>query len=183
MSQEKIVNGVDLEVVKGVINAVTEKPDLAKSNFRAKNVWIDGGHSRTTVTDFYTAGQEISHPKQFILDADEPTIMAGKEQAANPVEHLLNALTTWMTTTMVYHAAVRGIKLEEVDSKVEGDLDLRGFLGISDEVRPGYQEIRINFKVRTASEKWETLKELIELSPVYDVVSSGTRVNVQIEKK
>jgi hypothetical protein len=88
-----------------------------------------------------------------------------------------------MTTTMVYHAAVRGIKLEEVDSKVEGDLDLRGFLGISDEVRPGYQEIRINFKVRTASEKWETLKELIELSPVYDVVSSGTRVNVQIEKK
>jgi hypothetical protein len=88
-----------------------------------------------------------------------------------------------MTTTMVYHAAVRGIKLEEVDSVVEGDLDLRGFLGISDEVRPGYQEIRINFKVRTASEKWETLKELIELSPVYDVVSSGTRVNVQIEKK
>jgi hypothetical protein len=94
MSQEKIVNAVDLEVVKGVINAVTEKPDLAKSQFRAKNVWIDGGHSRTTVTDFYAAGQEISHPEQFILDADEPTIMAGKEQAANPVEHLLNALTT-----------------------------------------------------------------------------------------
>jgi hypothetical protein len=88
-----------------------------------------------------------------------------------------------MTTTMVYHAAVRGIKLEEVDSKVEGDLDLRGFLGISDKVRPGYQEIRINFRVRTDSKNLETLKELIKLSPVYDVVSSGTRVNVQIEKK
>jgi hypothetical protein len=94
MSQEEIVNGVDVDVVKGVVNAVTEKPDLAKSKFRAKNVWIDGGHSRTTITDFYTAGQEISHPKQFILDADEPAIMAGKEQAANPVEHLLNALAT-----------------------------------------------------------------------------------------
>jgi hypothetical protein len=88
-----------------------------------------------------------------------------------------------MTTTMVYHAAVRGIKLEEVDSKVEGDMDLRGFLGLSDEVRPGCHEIRINFWVRTASENLQTLRELIKLSPVYDVVSSGTRVNVQIEKK
>jgi hypothetical protein len=88
-----------------------------------------------------------------------------------------------MTTTMVYHAAVRGIKLEEVESELEGDLDLRGFLGISDEVRPGYQEIRVNFKVKTDAENLETLKELIKLSPVYDVVSSGTRVNVQIEKK
>ena len=88
-----------------------------------------------------------------------------------------------MTTTMVYHAAVRGIKLEEVESELEGDLDLRGFFGISDEVRPGYQEIRANFKVKTDAENLETLKELIKLSPVYDVVSSGTRVIVQIEKK
>jgi hypothetical protein len=88
-----------------------------------------------------------------------------------------------MTSTMVYHAAVSGIKLGEIESEVKGDLDLRGFLGISDEVRPGYQEIRINFKVKTDPENLETLKELVKLSPVYDVVSSGTRVNVQIEKK
>jgi hypothetical protein len=84
---------------------------------------------------------------------------------------------------MVYHAAVRGIKLEEVESELEGDLDLRGFFAISDDVRPGYQEIRVNFKVTTDAENLETLKELVRLSPVYDVVSSGTRVNVQIEKK
>jgi hypothetical protein len=88
-----------------------------------------------------------------------------------------------MTSTMVYHAAVRGIKLGEIESEVKGDLDLRGFLGISDEVRPGYQEIRVNFKVKTDAENLETLKELVKLSPVYDVVSSGTRVNVQIQKK
>ena len=88
-----------------------------------------------------------------------------------------------MTSTMVYHAAVRGIKLGEIESEVKGDLDLRGFLGISDKVRPGYQEIRVNFKVKTDAENLETLKELVKLSPVYDVVSSGTRVNVQIEKK
>jgi len=94
MSEEKIVNGVDVEVVKGVINDLTENPELAKSKFRVKNEWIDGGHNRTTVTDFYAAGQEISHAKQFVLDADEHPIVAGKDQAANPVEHLLNALTT-----------------------------------------------------------------------------------------
>jgi hypothetical protein len=94
MSETTILNGVDVEVVKGVINAVIEKPDLAKSKFRAKNEWIDGGHNRTTVTGFYTAGQELSHTKQFVLEADEPPIVAGKDQAANPVEHLLNALAT-----------------------------------------------------------------------------------------
>ena len=88
-----------------------------------------------------------------------------------------------MTTTMVYHAAVRGIKLEEVESAAEGDLDLNGFFALSDEVRPGYQEIRVNFKVKTDAENLETLKELVKLSPVYDVVSKGTRVNVDIEKK
>jgi hypothetical protein len=88
-----------------------------------------------------------------------------------------------MTTTMVYHAAVRGIKLDEVESNLEGDLDLRGFLAITDEVRPGYEEIRVKFKVKTDHEKLETLKELIRLSPVYDVVSNGTNVDVQIERK
>ncbi len=94
MAEGKILNGVDVDAVEGLINAVSEKPDLAKSKFRAKNEWIDGGHNRTTVTGFYSAGQEISHTQPFVLDADEPPILAGKDQAANPVEHLLNALTT-----------------------------------------------------------------------------------------
>ena len=84
---------------------------------------------------------------------------------------------------MVYHAAVRGIKLDEVESKLEGDLDLRGFFAIADEVRPGYEEIRVKFKVKTDLENLETLKELIKLSPVYDVVRNGTNVDVQIERK
>ena len=94
MSEEKILNGVDVEAVKGLINAVTEKPNLAKSKFRAKNEWINGGHNRTIVTGFYSAGQEISHTQRFVLDADEPLLLAGKDQAANSVEHLLNALAT-----------------------------------------------------------------------------------------
>jgi hypothetical protein len=94
MSKEKILNGVDVDAVKGLIKAVNEKPDLAKSKFRADNEWIDGGHNRTTVIGFYSAGQEISHTQGFVLDADEPPILAGQDQAASPVEHLLNALAT-----------------------------------------------------------------------------------------
>ena len=84
---------------------------------------------------------------------------------------------------MVYHAAVRGIQLDEVESALEGDLDLRGFLGLSEEVRPGYEEIRVHFKVKTDLKNVEELKALIKLSPVYDVVSTGTRVKVQIGRK
>jgi len=88
-----------------------------------------------------------------------------------------------MTTTMVYHAAVRGIKLDSVESKIEGDIDLKGFLAISDKVRPGYEEIRVNFKVDTDAENIKRLKALSRLSPVYDVVSNGTKVVVNIERK
>jgi hypothetical protein len=89
MPDEKMLNGVSVSAVESMVNDFNETPELAKSKFRAKNEWIDGGHNRTTV-----AGQEISHTKRFVLEADEPPVLAGKDQAANPVEHLLNALAT-----------------------------------------------------------------------------------------
>jgi uncharacterized OsmC-like protein len=182
-TREAKVNGVDVGAVKGTVGAIEEKPDLAKSKFRAHNQWISGGHNRSTINAFYGAGQENYRSKPFVLEADEPPLLAGEDRGANPVEHLLNALAACMTTTMVYHAAIRGINLEEVESELEGDIDLRGFLGLSDEVRRGYEEIRVNFKVKTDAENVEKLKAFSRLSPVYDVVSNGTRVKVQIEKK
>ena len=94
MSEDKVLNGVNVNAVENLVRDVNEKPELAKSKFRAKNEWIDGGHNRTTVTGFYSAGQEISHTQRFVLEADEPPVLAGQDQAANPVEHLLNALAT-----------------------------------------------------------------------------------------
>jgi uncharacterized OsmC-like protein len=180
---EEILNGVNVDAVKNLIGTLREKQDLAKSKFRVSNKWINGGHNRTTISDFYGAGKDISHIQTFVLDADEPPILAGEDKGANPVEHLLNALAACLTTTMVYHAAVRGIRLEEVEAELEGHLDLRGFLAISDDVRNGYQEIRVKYKVKTDAENVERLKALAKLSPVFDVVSNGTRVDVQIEKK
>jgi hypothetical protein len=92
--RERVLNGVDVDAVERLINAVKDEPDLAESKFRISNKWIDGGHNRTTITGFYGAGQEISHAKPFVLDADEPPILAGQDKGANPVEHLLNALVT-----------------------------------------------------------------------------------------
>ena len=94
MSEKKFLNGVDVEAVTSLIDAVKDKPDLAESRFRIDNEWIDGGHNRTTVTGFYSACQEISHTQPFVVDADEPPILAGKDQGLNPVEHLLNALAS-----------------------------------------------------------------------------------------
>jgi hypothetical protein len=94
MPEEKMLNGVSVSAVESLVNDFNEKPELANSKFRAENEWIDGGHNRTTVTGFYSAGQEISHTKRFVLEADEPPALAGQDQAANPVEHLLNALAT-----------------------------------------------------------------------------------------
>jgi uncharacterized OsmC-like protein len=177
------LNGVDVDAVVALVGAVQDEPALAKSRFRLRNTWVNGGHNRSRITGFYAAQQEIAHTRAFTLEADEPPILAGEDIGPNPVEHLLNALAACLTTTLVYHAAIRGIEIEELESELEGDLDLRGFFGVSKEARCGYENIRVNFKVKTAAENIEKLKALSKLSPVYDVTTKGTKVDVSIERK
>ena len=183
MSEGKILNGVNVSAVESTVNAIKKKPELAKFKFRLSNKWINGGHNRSIANNFYGANQQNPHLKTFELEADEPPILAGEDLAPNPVEHLLNALSACLTTTIVYHAAIRGIKIDELESELEGDIDIRGFLGISNEVRKGYQNIRVNFKVKTDDENLNRLKVLSKLSPVFDLTSNGTKVDVQIERK
>jgi len=179
MSENKILNGVDVTSLGEKINALKGRPELARSQFRASNQWIDGGHNQTTITGFYSVGEERTHKQPFTLDADEPPLLEGKDLGANPVEHLLNALASCLTTSLVYHAAVRGIEVEEVQSKLEGEIDLRGFTGLSRDVRNGYQKIKVTFDVK-ADATPEKLRECAEFSPVYDVVSHGTDVELVI---
>lgn len=180
---EKIVNGVDAQAVADAVNMFTDKPELAKFKFRLHNKWIDGGHNHSTVGKFFGANKENEHTGKLELDADEPPLLAGTDKGANPVEHLLNALAACLTTTLVYHAAVRGIKIDELESELIGNIDLRGFLGITNEVRNGYEDITVNFKVKTDEKNIDKLKALSKLSPVFDVTTHGTNVNVNIERK
>ena len=179
----KMSNGIDMDVLWNTINAVKDEPALGKSKFRVHNKWQKGGYNKTTVSDFYGAGQENSHKQPFELHADEPPILAGEDQGPNPVEHLLNALAGCLTTAMVAHAAVRGIHIEELESEIEGDLDINGYLGLSKDVPKEYTDIRVKIKVKTDVDNMERLKRLAEYSPVYNTLIHGTNVDIQVEPK
>ena len=177
-------NGVNVDELFNTIDAVKKSPVIAKFRFRANNEWFDGGHNRTTIKDFYGIQKEHRHEATFKLDADEPPLLLGTGKGPNPVEYLLTALAACVTTALVYHAAAKGIVLRSVESRLEGDIDLRGFLGISKEIRKGYQEIRMYFKI-DADVSEEELHELVQLgpsySPVFDSITKGVPVKVQLD--
>lgn len=177
------VNGINLKIVTETINAVKKDPDLGKCRFQARNKWVGGNHNRTMVSDFFGAKSEQKHKQDFELHADEPPILAGEDNAANPVEHLLHALASCVTTSIVAHAAVKGIQIEEMESELEGDIDLNGFLGLNPDVPKGYTDIRMKFRVKTDSENLKLLKKLSEFSPVYNTLIHGAKVKIDIESK
>jgi uncharacterized OsmC-like protein len=179
------VNGVDVSALSKTVDAVKKNADIAKFRFRADNTWVNGGHNRTSIRDFYGAGAEdTSRKTPFILDSDEPQVLLGADRGPNPMEYVLTALAGCLTSYLVYHAAARGIAIEEVESHLEGDLDLRGFLGISEDVRNGYENIRVTFKIKADVTK-EQLRELVQLaqkrSPVFDTISHPVPVSVELK--
>jgi uncharacterized OsmC-like protein len=181
---DKIRNGVDTEVMFGTLDAIKAQPALGKFQFRARNRWIDGAHNRTTIKDFYAAGQEdTSRLEAFAIDAGEPAILLGTDTGPNPAESLLHALAACLTTSLVYVAAARGVHLTEVESTLEGDMDVQGALGLSDDYRNGFEQIRVSFRVKgDASE--EKLREVVDRaqkrSAVFDMVTNGVPVTVEM---
>jgi uncharacterized OsmC-like protein len=185
MMDKKIVNGVNVTQLFETIDSIKENNKIAKFNFRAKNKWLGGTENHTTVTDYYGACKTHSRSKPHVFVKDEPPVLLGKDKGANPVEYLLVGLAGCVTTSLVAHAAARGIKIDSIESTLEGDIDLQGFLQLDENVTPGYQGINISFKIKSdASEK--TLQELIELakkaSPVANTISRPTTVNVRLLK-
>ncbi len=182
MPQEIVqTNGVNVTALFDNIAAIKQDNELAKFQFRADNRWIDGGHNRSMIQGFYGCrAEDATRTRPFVLDADEPPILLGEDKGANPVEYVLHALAACVTTSMIYHAAARGIGIQAVESHLEGDLDARGFLGLSDEVRKGYHDIRMRMRVRSDASP-STLRELAQYSPVYDIVSRSLPVELIIE--
>jgi uncharacterized OsmC-like protein len=179
---EAVRNGVDTTVLFATLNAVKQQPELGRFQFRASNVWIDGAHNRSTIKGFYGAGQEdASRSTAFHIDAGEPPVLVGTNTGANPAEALLHALAACLTTSLVYVAAARGVRLTRVQSTLEGDMDVRGALGLSDDVRNGFEQIRVTFAVEGDASP-EKLRQLVERaqqrSAVFDIVSHGVPVSV-----
>ena len=182
MNQPVTVNGVDVSQVTDLVDSFQDDKASAEMQFRLKNRWIDGGLNRSHIKGFYAGCQEDdTRTETFTYDADEPAIMAGGDTAPNPVEYILHALAGCLTTTMVYHAAVRGIEIEAIESELEGDLDARGLFGLSDKVRKGYHDVRVKMRVKSEANA-EELKELAMYSPVFDIVSNSLPVDLVVEK-
>jgi uncharacterized OsmC-like protein len=181
MTERKMINGVDVHELGQVIDQISGDPELADMQFRVENHWSDGGRNQSTIAEFYGAKQE-NNDRSFTLRADEPPLLLGNDEAPNPVEHLLHALASCLTTSMVYHAAARGIAVNACKTRLSGELDLRGFLGLSDQVRRGYRRIDVRFDVDCDAGA-EVLEQCARFSPVFDVVSNGTDVNLHIEQR
>jgi uncharacterized OsmC-like protein len=178
------LNGVDTPMLFATLDAVKASTELAKFQFRATNRWVSGTHNRTTIRGFYGAGQEdTTRTADFSYDADHPAVLVGKDNGPTPVEFVLHALAACLTSGLANIAAARGVTLTEVESTIEGDIDLLGILGLSDQVRNGYQGIRVSFKISGDAPE-DVLKGLVEQSrrrsAVYDVVTNGVPVQIDV---
>jgi uncharacterized OsmC-like protein len=179
------LNGVDVSRLLDTIEAIKGTPGIGKFKFRARNKWINGGHNRTTITDFFGAQQDHSHREDFVLDEDEHQVLLGEDSGPNPVEYLLTGLAGCLTSSLVYHAAARGIEIRAVESRLEGDLDLRGFLGLSEEVPVGYESIRVYFKIDadiSEAQKEELIRIAQKYSPVFNTIVNPTPVSVLLDR-
>lgn len=185
-SKEKTINGVDVTRLEETIHAVQQSPGVGKFVFRASNRWVGGGQNRTRITDFHGAQADHIHAQPFELTADEPPQLLGEDKGPNPVEYLLTALAGCVTSTIVYHAAAKGIRLKSVESRLEGEIDLQGFLGLAPEVPKGYKEIRMVFKI-DADAPDDRIEEILKLgptfSPVFDTITRAVPVTVSLEKQ
>jgi uncharacterized OsmC-like protein len=180
-----VINGVNVEQLVGTVNAIKQNPDLARFQFRARNEWLEGGHSRTFIQGFYGAGQEdASRTKPFVMEGDEPPVLLGENAAANAVEAVLHALASCLAVGFVYNAAAQGIKIDSLEFELEGDLDLHAFLGLSDQVRPGYENIRLAYRVKSDAprEKIVALCEYVQkTSPVLDIIRNPVPVSISLK--
>lgn len=177
------LNGVDVPTLFATLDAVKAQPALAKFRWRATNRWQQGTHSRSTIHSFSGAGGEHTHQREFSFDADHPAVLVGRDNGPTPIEFLLVALTSCITAGIGNIAAARGVTLYEVESSIEGDTDLQGIFGQSD-ARNGYQEMRLSFRIRGDAPA-EKLREIVEQSrarsAVYDVLTNGTRVTLNVD--
>lgn len=182
-SETAIRNGVNVDQLVQTVNLIKDDPSLAKFRFRASAKWHGGGHSRTSIQGFYGAGKEDeSRRKPFVLDGDEPSVLLGGDAGPNAVESVLQALAACLTVGFAYNAAAQGVTVENLEFDLDGDIDLHGFLGLSETVRPGYEGIRLRYRVdcdappEKVAELWAHVQKT---SPVLDILRNPVKVSIE----
>ena len=176
-------NGVDTATLFATLDAVKGQHEIAKFQFRASNTWVTGTHSRSTAAGFFGAMQELRHKADTVLEFDHPEVLVGTDHGPTPAEYLLHAIAACLTAGIANIAAARGVDLTKVTSTVEGDIDLLGILGLSGDVRNGFQQIMVSFRLR--GDDPEKLREVVERSTkrsaVYDIITNGVPVAIEVD--
>ena len=179
------INGIRTDELNFTMDDLKNNADAGKYKFRAVNKWLKGARCETVIKDFWADGhKDTSRHSSHVLYADEPTTLLGHDKAANATEILLHALGSCLNASFIFQATAQGIKIDSLEFELEGLLDLRGFLGIDESVRNGFQSIQITCRVKSDAPV-EKLQELCEYaqkrSPVFDIVTHETPVTVQLE--
>jgi uncharacterized OsmC-like protein len=183
MTTTTIDNGVNVEALHGARAALTEAPPAAAFKWRAQNEWGNGTHSRSTVEKFFGLGEEQAHTQAFVLDTDHPAQFAAGDNGITPIEMMLAGLAGCLTAGIASIAQHRGIQLRSVVANVEGDLDMRGTLGIDPDVRNGFGDVTVTYDIEadaTSAEIAALVAQSQKRSPVFDIMTNPTTVTVSV---
>ncbi len=184
LTETPTVNGIDPEALRAAVEAITQDPAKAMTHWEVTSHWRGGTRSDTRVDRCVLGGEEIA--KDFTIRVDEPTQLCGTNQYANPQEHLLAALNACMIVGYSACCAHEGIELEELSIETEGDIDLRGFLGIDAAVRPGYDQLRytVHIKGKGTPEQFEKIhRTVMSTSPNYFNLSTAVPLKSRLVLK
>jgi uncharacterized OsmC-like protein len=182
-TKEMADNGVNVEALLGARQALTETPAAAQFVWRARNEWVNGTHSRSTVERFFGLGGEQTHKTPFTYEADHPEIFASEDHAATPVELVLAGLASCLTAGIAAVAQNRQIQLRSVTATLEGAMDIQGILGIDSEVRNGFSGITVTYQI-DADASPDEIKAVVaqsqKRSAVFDIITNPTNVTVDV---
>ena len=176
-------NGVNVQALLDAREVLKGAPEAAQFTWRASAKWENGVHSTTTVEKFFGLGQEQTHKTETVFSADHPEVFAAEDQGITPIEYLLVGLASCLTGGIASVAENRGIKLNSVESTVEGAHDIRGILGADSDVRNGYNGIKVTFNIDADASK-EEIEALVaqsqKRSAVFDALTNPTDVTVEV---
>ena len=183
MAMATVNNGVNVQALLDAREALKGAPDAAKFTWRASCKWQNGTHSRAHVHSFFGLGQEQNHKTETSFEADHPEVFASEDKGITPIEYVLVGLASCLTAGVAAVAQNRGIQLRSVESKLEGKMDIRGILGVDSDVRNGYDDIKVTFKIDADAPKREIeaiVAQSQKRSAVYDVITNPVNVTVEI---
>ncbi len=183
ITERQVNNGVNVQALLDARKALSDAPEAAKFQWRASCKWINGTHSHSTIRNFFGLGGEQKHRTEFSFDADHPEIFASEDKGPTPVEYVLIGLTSCLTAGIAAVAQNRGIQLRSVVATIEGSMDMQGILGIDQDVRNGFDGIKVKYQIdadATPNEIKALVAQSQKRSAVFDIITNPTSVSVEV---